>query len=147
MNPELEAAVGRRLRRIYEMNMALAILGLGVLFILNGRMFEPGTALEPMASMLPGLVWSLAFVMLGTARLVTLIVNGFWPLGPAVRWWLSAASLVTAWLPIAAAYWLMLPELSAFPTLVLGPFAVIGEASCLFALSALRAGQSGEIRP
>ena len=84
--------------------------------------------------------WTLFFTMLGTGRLVVVVINGFWPLSPHVRWWLSLASL-WVWASLTWGYWRMLPATAGFPALVFSPVILMVEAICLFALSALRAGR------
>ena len=122
--------------------MSLAVLGLGFMFTLDQSIFAAGQALHMMA-VVPGELWGGVFILLGTARLVTLIVNGFWPVGPTVRWSLSITCIMVVWMPIVVSFWMMFPATKGYPTLVLSVIAAIGEAICLFALSALRAGVSG----
>jgi hypothetical protein len=142
MNTELEARVGNRTRRAQEMKMSLAVLGLGIMFALDGRLFNEGEALWMLGVFVRPSLWAQVFTMIGMARLVVLIVNGFWPVGPTVRWVLCIISLFIVWMPIAVAYWMMLPMTLGYPALVLSVIAVIGELICLFALSALRAGRA-----
>ncbi len=142
MTADLEARIGNRSRRVLEMTMALAIMALGVqLTRAPDDVFRVGGALYPLLLIAPALFWTTVFTMLGTARLVIVIINGVWPLSPFVRWWMSAISLGFVWAALTAGYWIMLPATQGFPALVLGPIGFIVEANCLFALSALRAGR------
>lgn len=138
-----EARVGAKLRRRYEMTLAVAIMALGVMFSAESGIFETGLPLNYLSSVAPHWVWGQALTIIGCGRLVALIVNGHWPLGPRVRWWLSSLC-IPIWALIAVGYWLNLPTTSAFPTLVFGPVALLGEVNCLTALSALLAGQRND---
>ena len=142
MSPALEARVGNRSRRLFELIMASAIFALGVqLSHTPGEVFKTGGALEPLL-FLPALVWTMFYAVFGAIRLTVVIINGFWPLSPDVRWAMSIASLLLVWMPLSSGYWMMLPTTQGFPALILGPIAFVVEANCLFALSALRAGRS-----
>lgn len=137
MTPNIEAHVGNRTRRLLELAMAAAVLGLGIQLSGNpDEVFKPEGALAPLM-ILPRTFWTQLFTVLGSVRLVVVIINGFWPLSPLVRWYLSLATLAI-WACITWGYWRMLPATSGFPALVLAPVVFIVEANCLFALSALR---------
>jgi hypothetical protein len=140
MTPNLEARIGNRTRRLLELTMAAALLGLGVqLTNTPGEVFKTGGALQPLM-FLPPIVWTQLFTVLGSVRLVVVTINGVWPLSPTVRLVLSIFTLLI-WACIAWGYWRMLPATQGFPALVLAPVVFIVEANCLFALSALRTGR------
>jgi hypothetical protein len=123
-----------------ELTMAMALLGLGLqLGATPGEVFKPGGALQPLM-FLPSVVWTQLFTILGSIRLVIVVINGVWRPSPTFRYGLSLASLVI-WAALTWGYWRMLPATRGFPALVLGPVVFIVEANCLFALSALRAGR------
>ena len=141
MTTDLEAHIGNRTRRLMELTLALAILALGVqLTRTPGEVFRDGGALYPLMIFAPAKYWTLLFTILGTARLMVVIINGVWPLSPLVRTVMSFVSL-GGWAMMAFGYWAMLPATQGFPALVLCPIAFIVEANCLYALSALRAGR------
>lgn len=120
--------------------MALAVLALGLqLTAVPDQVFRDGGALYPVMLIAPPLLWTLTATVLGTARLIVVVINGFWPLSPLVRWWMSLISL-GIWASLTAGYVLMLPSTLGFPALVLAPIGFIVEANCLYALSALRDG-------
>lgn len=141
MSTDLEAHIGNRTRRLMEMTMALAILALGVQLTLTpGEVFRPGGALAMLMLFAPALFWTLFFTILGTARLMVVIINGVWPLSPIVRQSMSIVSL-GGWAMLSMGYWMMLPATKGFPALVLTLIGFIVEANCLYALSALRASR------
>ena len=141
MSTDLEAHVGNRTRRLMEMTMALAILALGVQLTLTpDEVFRPDGALAMLLLFASPLVWTLFFTMLGTARLVVVIINGVWRPSPIVRQAMSVLSL-GGWSVLAMGYWMALPATKGFPALVLTVVCFIVEANCLYALSALRASR------
>jgi hypothetical protein len=143
MTRDQEAAVGNRTRRLLECSMALATMLLGLqLTAFPEDVMRPGGALDLLSALMPAPVWTLGFIILGSMRLVVCIINGYWPLSPHVRWAASAMTLVLVWLPLAVGYWLNLPDTKGFPALILGPIALLVEATSFYALSVIRAGRN-----
>jgi hypothetical protein len=138
VNIDQEATVGRKARRFNEFMMAIGIAALGVqLSLFPEEVFRPHGALGLLIWFAPPLVWTLSFVVFGTARFVIVMINGFWPISPTARWLMSIASL-TLWLALTAGYWTALPLTKGFPALVLSPIALSVEGVALYALTVMR---------
>lgn len=138
MTSNLEAQVGNRTRRFIELMMALGVAALGIqLTAVPGEVFRPNGALDILTLIAPAIVWTLAFTVFGTVRLVVVFINGFWPRSPTVRWGLSIISLFL-WTVLCAGYWAAMPSTKGFPALMLSPIALGVEGTCLYALTVLR---------
>lgn len=139
MTRELEATIGNRSRRLFEFTMALGIMLLGIQLTLSPEsVLRQGGALGTALNIAPPIVWTMAAVILGTARVMVVFINGVWPLSPVVRWSMSLISL-GLWTSLAAGYWMALPASKGFPSLILSVICLVVEANCFYALSALRA--------
>lgn len=134
----VEAEIGRLSRRWQERKLAIATLLLGVMFILNGRAFEPGAPLA-VIEIRDGDVWGIIFALIGLGRLILLQINGNLATGPHWRWGLSLFCLAFVWLPLTAGYWLDIRAQFGWPSVVLSAATLGGEYICFFALSAVRA--------
>lgn len=138
MSPGLEAHVGNRSRRLFEMTMAVAVLALGVqLTLFPQEVFKQGGALSILEVLARPQLWTIAMTILGSVRLIVVIINGVWPLSPLARQGMSIVSLCM-WAMLAIGYWSMLPATKGFPSLVLTLIGFVVEANCLYALSVLR---------
>lgn len=143
MTQAQEAHAGVFMRRALEFILAGAVMLLGIEFLLfpSAWSHELYRLLDSIA---PQRLWGTWFAILGTARCIVLIINGFWPLSPVARLSLAIATLVTAWLPLAAAYlaylrlFLLGEGGGAVPGLILTGVAVMTEALCMYALAALK---------
>lgn len=144
MTVDQEAHVGVFLRRALEFTLAGCVLLIGVgLLLFEGAWQHPLYHL--LNSIAPQRFWGTWFTMLGTTRCIVLVINGFWPLSPLARLSLATTTLVTAWLPLTAAYlaylrlFLLDGSSGGFvPGLVLIGVAVMTEALCMYALAALK---------
>lgn len=85
-------------------------------------------------------LWAWLFGVLAATRVVTLIVNGWWPVTLQVRIAFSLATLVIVWGTLTAAFWAVSigPQEAAaarfLPGVVLAPFAISVELLCFLAL-------------
>lgn len=136
----IEVQAGRMMRRQIEraLSLALAVFGLALIV-------EPGTfdtaALYQWYDGFPQSLYGATLFGIGAVRLVVLIVNGHWPVGPHVRFGLGMASLFAAWIPFTLCYaWLALRFVldegggSIQPGVVLAPVAAWVEMMCCTAL-------------
>ena len=95
---------GRVFRKVLESISAAGALILGLMFVANGYEHWPQDFF-PMAIVAPSYVWGAVMVMLSTARIFVIVVNGWWPYSHRVRKWLSGLFIFGVWLPMAATYW------------------------------------------
>lgn len=144
MTTQQEAHAGMFLRRALEFILggAVLLLGLGIL-LLEGAWAHPVYSL--LENIAPNRAWGALFTVLGTMRCMIVTINGFWPLSPVARFSLSCATLVFAWLPIAATFLAYLRlfligngEGGFLPGAVLIGVAVMTEGLCMYALMALK---------
>lgn len=140
MHAELEAVVGNRNRRIHEMTLAIGTIALGVVFSMVPDIYTRSSLFDFMG-LIPANVWGLYFTALGASRVVVLTINGYWPLSPLVRWNYSLISIFTIWTPITASFLVSALQGLVTAGVSLAPMGIIAEATCLYALSALRAGR------
>lgn len=141
MQRDLEAIVGNRNRRIHEMTLAIGTLVLGVVFGFVDDIYTRSQLFASMRVFLPAEVWGWLFTAMGSIRLTVLIINGVWPLSSHVRWGFSTASMFLVWVPVTASF--LTAAVGGFVTagVALGPIALIGEATCHYSLTALRASR------
>ncbi len=135
----VEVETGRIMRRQIERALALACAVFGWALISVPGIFDSAfySIIGHFASQQ---TYGGVLFGLGLARLIVLIVNGYWPVGPTVRLGLSAATSVVVWVPfIASSVWLAIEEFSGHspgaivPSVVLAP--VVGWCEIMCALS------------
>lgn len=138
----VEVETGRIMRRQIERALAAACMVFGWALIAVPGVFDAAfySIIEHFASQS---TYGGVLFGLGLARLIILIVNGYWPVGPIVRLGLSAATSVIVWVPfVASAAWLAIEELGGHspgaivPTLVLAPVVGWCEIMCAVSLRA-----------
>lgn len=142
MSVQQEAHAGMFIRRALEfiLSMGVLLLGAGIL-LFDSAWAHP--LYHTLSDVAPARAWGTVWVMLGTARAIIVVINGFWPLSPFARLSLAATTLLLVWLPLSFTY---LAYLRAFlldasggfvPGIVLTGIAVMTEALCMYALAAL----------
>lgn len=101
--PEQERRVGRTMRRGTERGLSLAAGIIGLIFIIRPGLFD-NPLYYLMGLLAPPAVWGILFLLIGAGRGLFLFINGHYPQGPYVRYWLSLLSFFCIWLPLSAVY-------------------------------------------
>ncbi len=100
----VDAWVSKLVRRHLEIVLAVGTIALGFGWSMCPRTFADQPAYGLMAMLAPQYVWGWVATFLGGLRLAFLIVNGFYPRSPIVRYVLALATLFTVWLPLWASF-------------------------------------------
>lgn len=139
----VEVIAGRIMRRNIERALAFACLAFGSLLILYDGIFASSPFYGLIAMAVDQHLFGLALFALGLVRVVVLIVNGFWPVGPQVRLALSNATLLCAWVPFTLSFWSFALNVilregpgGISPGVILAPIVAWAEAMCALALRA-----------
>lgn len=140
--PQVEIITGRIIRRQIERALALGCLLFGAVLVLRPTVFD-----NRFYGLFDGIIsqelFGLGIFTLGLVRIVVLIVNGFWPVGPQVRYYLSVGSFLFAWLPFTLSFaWFALNIVlhdgpgAVLPGVILAPICAWVEIMCAVALRA-----------
>jgi hypothetical protein len=128
--------LGRVLGRNIERAAALVTLAFSMIIII----YHPtGAVYQLLARLMPIEMWGWVLAVLATARGVTLIVNGWWPVTLQVRVAFSLATLIGMWGALTVAFWFVSvnpdnAHAAFLPGVVLAPFALVVEVLCFMSL-------------
>lgn len=139
---DVEVVTGRIMRRQMERGMALACLLFGWTLVAVDGIFDV-PLYRILNHFLTQQVYGALLICVGGARLLTLIVNGYWPVGPKVRLGLSVITCIVAWIPFTISFsWFSIEALGGhrpgaiLPGVVLAPLIAWCELMCALALRA-----------
>lgn len=140
--PDIEIVIGRIIRRNIERALALGCLVFGAILVLRPAVFDV-RFYSLIEAFVTQQTFGLTLFALGLVRIVVLIVNGFWPVGPQVRFCLSVGSFLAAWLPFSLCFWGFALNIvlhdgpgAILPGVILAPICAWVEAMCAVALRA-----------
>ncbi|MCA9271258.1 MAG: hypothetical protein KDA41_22400 [Planctomycetales bacterium] len=140
--PNIEIVIGRIIRRNIERALAFGCLLFGAILVLRPAIFD-SRFYGLLENLISQQAFGLALFSLGVVRIVVLVVNGFWPVGPQVRFYLSVGSFIIAWLPFSLCFWGFALNVvlhdgpgAILPGVILAPICAWVEAMCAVALRA-----------
>ena len=126
------AKIGIILGRNIERASAFWALVVSALLILAGDKLP---VYQLMQNLLPLNIWGWLFGVISSARILTLIVNGIWPITLQVRIAFSLVTLGVIWMVMTASYWVAgWTNATMYAGIALAPYAATVELLCFLSL-------------
>lgn len=133
----LAAEQGRLFRKALEWLLACSSIILGITLITISDSLAD-MLYAPMYVIAEAWIWGIIFILIGNMRAIVLFINGYWPSSSKVRKFLSMASLMIVWAPLAACFWwnfvfqLLIDEPKYYPAVVFSSAFIVLETLILY---------------